>query len=135
MALKITLKPDERLIIDGAVITNGGSTCSLLIDNNVPILRQKDIMRERDADSPSRRIYFVIQLMYIDTQNLTKYQETYWKLIDELVEAAPRTLGLVDQISEHIICNRYYQALKLAKQLIYFEEEVLNHVCESTAGI
>ena len=62
MALKITLKPHEKMILGGAVIANGNSTgCHLIIENKVPILREKDILSEKDADSPCRRLYFIVQ--------------------------------------------------------------------------
>ena len=55
------------MIIGGAVVTNGNSaSCDLVIENKTPILRQKDILTEEKADSPCRRIYYAIQLMYID---------------------------------------------------------------------
>ena len=128
MPLKITLKPHERMIVGGAVITNGNTRCNLLIENKVSILRQKDIMSEKDADSPCRRIYFAIQLMYIDEENLIEHHNTYWKLVQDIVKAAPSMLALIDQISEHILNNKYYQALKLAKKLIDYEQEIIEHV-------
>ncbi len=128
MTLKITLKPHERIIIGGAVVSNGGRRNDFIVENNVPILRQKDIMSEIDANTPARRLYFIIQLMYIDEQNLITHHNAYWKLIQELIEAAPRVLGLIDQISEHIVSSRYYQALKLSRKLIDYEEEALNRV-------
>ena len=135
MPLKITLRPKEQMIIDGAVIRNAGLTANLLIENDVPIHREKDILSEDDVRSPCQQIYFVIQLMYIDEQNITTYYKAYWKLVKEVVKAAPSVLGLVDQISEHIISGKYYQALKLANQLIDFEEEVLEDVRKSVANI
>ena len=128
MPLKITLKPHERMIVGGAVITNGNSKCDLLIENKVSILRQKDIMSEKDADSPCRKIYFTIQLMYIDEENLIEHHNTYWKLVQDIVKAAPSMLALIDQISEHILNNEYYQALKLARKLIDYEQEIIDHV-------
>ena len=81
MALRISLKPQEKMILGGAVIMNGNNTgCKLIIENTVPILREKDILNENDANSPCRRIYFVIQLMYIDEGNLVNHQKKYWKL-------------------------------------------------------
>ena len=126
MALKITLKPNERMIIGGAVIQNGNTKSELLIENTVPLLRDKDILKEEEASSPSHRIYFTIQLMYIDGDNLASYHSAYWKLVRELIDAAPTTLGLIDRISEKIIANQYYQALKIAKELIEYEKEVTN---------
>ena len=128
MPLKITLKPHERMIVGGAVITNGNAKCDLLIENKVPILRQKDIMSEKDADSPSKKIYFAIQLMYVDEENLLTYHGTYWKLVQDIIKAAPSMLPLIDEISEHILGCRYYQAIKLAKKLIDYEQEIMNHV-------
>ena len=128
MPLKITLKPHERMIVGGAVITNGNTRCDLLIENKVSILRQKDIMSEKDADSPCRRIYFAIQLMYVDEENLIEHHNTYWKLVQDIVKAAPSMLALIDQISEHILNNKYYQALKLARKLIDYEQEVIDRV-------
>ncbi|MDY6879090.1 MAG: flagellar biosynthesis repressor FlbT [Desulfatiglans sp.] len=128
MALKITLRPHERVIISGAVITNGNRTADLCIDNKVPVLREKDILKEHEADSPARRIYLVIQLMYIDPDNLVIHHNTYWTLIRDFIKAAPSTLGLIDEISEHILSGRYYKALKRAKKLTDYEEEALSRV-------
>lgn len=128
MPLKITLKPHERMIVGAAAITNGSTKCDLLIDNKVPILRQKDIMSENDADSPCRRIYFVIQLMYVDEENLITHHNTYWKLVQDLVKAAPSMLGLIDKISENILSSSYFRALKLARKLIDYEQEVIDRV-------
>lgn len=129
MALKITLKPNEKMIAGCAVLTNGNSkNTDLIIENKVPVLRQKDILSEKDANSPCSRIYFVIQLMYVDEENLSSHHQTYWKLIRELLDAVPRLTGFIDQINEHILNARYYKALKLVRELIEFEQEVLQYV-------
>jgi flagellar protein FlbT len=134
MPLKITLKPYERMIIAGAVLTNGNKGTDFFIENNVPLLRQKDIMSERNANSPARRIYFIIQLMYIDGKNLATHHDTYWKLVKEFLNAAPSKLGLIERISKLILSNNYYKALKLTRELINYEKEVLEHVQEQRVG-
>ncbi|MHB8842797.1 MAG: flagellar biosynthesis repressor FlbT [Candidatus Aquicultor sp.] len=130
MPLKISLKSGERVIIGGAVITNGRIKSDLFVENKVPILRHKNILSIKDADTPCRRIYFAIQLMYMDEGQLAEHHQTYWELVKELITATPSVLGLIDQISEQILGNRYYQALKLAGKLIEYEQEVLNRVSE-----
>ena len=135
MPLKITLRPKEQMIIDGAVVRNAGLTAHLLIENDVPILREKDILAEKDARSPCQQVYFAIQLMYIDESDVTTYYEAYWKLIKEIVKALPGAVGLVDQINENIISRKYYQALKLANRLIDFEEEVFQDVRKSATNV
>jgi len=134
MALKISLKPDERIIIGGAVLQNGGARSDFVIENSVPILREKDIMGLNEANSPCRRIYFAIQLMYVDDKNIEEHRATYWMLVKDVTNAAPSTVGLIDQISEHILHDRYYQALKLTNHLIEYEQGVMNHVRSAATG-
>ena len=127
MALKISLKPGEKIMISGAVVTNGNTRSNLSIENKVAILREKDIMKEAKADTPCRKIYFVIQLMYIDEGNVVEYHKTYWELVRDVVAAAPSTLDLVDPISRHILNGEYYKALKLTRKLMDYEEEVVRN--------
>ena len=132
MALKITLKPDERIIIGEAVISNGNNqACSLLIENKVPVLRQKDILKENKANTIGQKIYFTIQLMYIDDDNLVEYHEIYWELVNNIIQTVPEVLKFIDNISENILGGDYYQALKSAKQLVNYETEVLNYEQQS----
>lgn len=128
MSLKISLKPNEKVILGGAVIQNGHSTCHLTVENNVPILRQADILGEHEANSPCKRIYFAIQLMYIDEQRSAEIHPIYWDLVKQVLDAAPSTRDLITQISEKILEGKLYQALKLAKNLISYEQELISNV-------
>jgi flagellar biosynthesis repressor protein FlbT len=127
VALKISLKPNEKMIISGAVVTNGNMRSDLSIENKVAILREKDIMKEAKADTPCRKIYFVIQLMYIDEGNVVEYHKKYWELVRNVVAAAPTTLDFIDPISRHIQNREYYKALKLTRKLMDYEEEVVRN--------
>lgn len=134
MALKLSLKPNERLIIGGAVITNGPAKTEFVVENNVPILRHKHIIGAKEADTPAKRIYFAIQLMYVDADHLADHHKLYWELVKDFLDAAPRSVAIIDPINENILQTRYYEALKLARKLINFEQEVLERVkqcCES----
>jgi len=128
MALKIKLKPHERFIVGGAVLANGDSKCELIIENEVPVLRDRDIMREKDADTPCKRVYFIIQLMYVDNGNLAEKHNIYWSLVKDIIEAAPSTSTTLAGISNLILENKYYAALKLARKLVEYEEEVTGYV-------
>jgi len=128
MALKISLKPHERIVIGGAVITNGSTKSELFFENKVPILREKDIMTEADACSPARRIYFVVQLMYIDEVNLAMHHKNYWSLVNDFLKAAPSSLPMIDHLNDNILKGQYYAALKTAKKLIEYEQEVISRV-------
>jgi len=133
--LKIILKPHEKFIIGGAVITNGDAKSTFVVENDVPILREKDILSLAAADTPCKRIYFSIQLMYVDNKNLPEHHKTYWELVKDVAEAAPSTKPLLQEISNEILHDRYYQALKLTKKLIDYELEAINRVRNTTGNL
>lgn len=124
MSLKVELKPGERLLVGNCIITNSDQRTRLFIDGKAPILREKDILSLESADSPAKRIYFAVQLMYIgeDTETLRK---DYFSLINDIVRAAPSTTSLVDQINNEILTGTLYKALKVAKKLIQYEQDIL----------
>ena len=114
------------MVIAGAAITNGNSTAHLFIENTVPILREKDIIKEKDANSPAKRIYFIIQLMYLDQDNLAFHHKIYGDLVRPFIEAAPSSIDLIDKISENIRCEQYYKALKMTHKLIAYEQSIMS---------
>jgi flagellar biosynthesis repressor protein FlbT len=135
MALKLKLKAQERVIISGAVIVNGENRSDFTVENNVPILREKDILNPQAADSPCKRIYLAIQLMYVDEAHITEHHRIYWELVRDVAGAAPSRTPLLREISEEILAGRYYQALKKSKKLIEYEQEAINRVRKSTQGL
>ena len=124
MALKVELKPGEKLLIGNCVVTNSDQRTRIFIDGKAPILREKDILTPDTADSPAKRIYFAVQLMYID-EDVERLRKDYFKLINDLVTAAPSTIQLVDEINNEILTGELYKALKAAKKLIQYEQELL----------
>ena len=124
MSLTVELKPGEKLIIGNCVVTNSDQRTRLFIDGKAPILREKDILTPDTADSPAKRIYFAVQLMYID-EDVERLRKDYFKLINDLVTAAPSTIQLVDEINNEILTGELYKALKAAKKLIQYEQELL----------
>ncbi len=127
MALVIDLKPQEKILIGEAVITNSSHRTRLHIAGDAPIIREKDIMREEDADTPCKKVYFLIQCMYISS-NPKEYHDRYFSLVNEVQKASPSSSIFFMQINEQIIDGTYYKAMKLAKQLIEHERELLENV-------
>lgn len=128
MPLRISLKAGERLIVGGAVVKNGKSRCDLVIENDVPILRGREVLSLEDADSPCRRIVFTIQLMYVDSDHAVEHHALYAELVQDVLQASPSMTPLVAEIGERIAAGQFYPALKLGRKLIAYEEELISHV-------
>ena len=86
MSLRVVLKPFERIVIGQSVITNSESRTTFLIDGEAPILREKDILTAETANTPVKRLYFCIQMMYLEN-DIPKYQDLYMGFIKDLLEA------------------------------------------------
>lgn len=131
MALVIDLKPHEKILIGEAVITNDKQRSRIHIAGDAPILREKDILKEEDATSPCKKIYFLVQCMYI-AKKPEEYHKKYFSMVEEVQNAAPSTSIFFMQINDMILDGTYYKALKLAKDLIKYEEELIGHAREAS---
>jgi len=134
MSLKLKLKPKEKVIIGGAVLINGGSHAEFSVENRVPILRSKDIMTEEQADSHCKKIYFLLQLMYIEQKRSQEHYNMYLKLVKELISAAPSMVSMLYEVSESLLEDDFYKALKRAKKLIAYESEAMDRARDSLLG-
>jgi len=126
MALKVELKPGERILIGDSVITNHDQRTHFLIEGTAPILREKAIMTPERADTPAKRIYLAVQMMYL-SRDPRAYHDVYFKLVREIVQAAPSTWPLIETINNLILIGNSYKALKEADKLIRYEGELLSH--------
>lgn len=134
MSLKVELKPHERLIVGNCVITNSEQRTRLFIDGKAPVLREKDILNAATADSPAKRVYFAVQLMYLD-DDIDKLRREYFALVTDLVRAAPSTTPIVDEINNEILTGQLYKALRAAKKLIQHEQDILSNAAARDAGL
>lgn len=125
MALKVELKPHERIIIGSSVITNTDQRARLLIEGDrIPILREKDIMTSATADTPAKLIYLAVQLMYLSPDPVA-HHPTYFSLVRDMLTTAPSTWPFIETINNHILNGDVYLALKEARKLIAHEETLL----------
>ena len=131
MALKVELKPGEKIIIGDCVVTNHEQRTRLMIDGHAPILREKDILTPQHADTPAKRIYLAVQLMYTSKEP-RRYHELYFSLVRDITGAAPSVWPLIESINNHILTGEMYKALKNAKTLIAYEQELLDNAKRGT---
>ena len=128
MPLRLTLKPHERAILGGAVLTNGKHRAELFVETEVPVLRGSDILSPAAVRTPCERIVLAIQLMYVDPQRRAVHEQTYLALVEDVLDASPSSRRLLDPINELVQAGKYYPALKKGKELLAFERELLSHV-------
>ncbi len=134
MPLKLSLKPGERFVLNGAVVQNGDRRGVLVLQNKASVLREKDIMQGEEATTPARRIYFPVMMMYLDEPGAPRYFEEFSARLAEFMGAIANPDVLADcvVISKHVLGREYYKALMCCRQLIEYEStRMVAHVPES----
>ena len=87
MPLKLSLKPHEKFVVNGVVLSNGDRRASLVVENKASILREKDIIQQADADTPAKRVYFPIMMMYLSPEDTASYYEEFALRMTEFMSA------------------------------------------------
>lgn len=125
MPLKLSLKPGEKFVLNGAVVQNGDRRGVLVLQNKASVLREKDIMQADEAVSPARRVYFPVMMMYLDEAGAARYYEEFAHRMSEFMSVINNADVLAEcvGISKHVMSREYYKALMSCRKLIEYEDE------------
>ena len=136
MPLKLSLKPGEKFVLDGAVVQNGDRRGVLVLQNKASVLREKDIMQADEANTPSRRVYFPLMMMYLDEANAARYYDEFVRRLTEFMGVIrnPEILADCVAISKHCMEREYYKSLMLCRRLIEYEDERLGNVASGLSA-
>ena len=129
MPLKLSLKPGEKFVLNGAVLANGDKRTSLVIQNKACVLREKDIMQPKDAKTPARLVYLSIMMMYLDSEGREEPYDEFALRMSEFMGAIRNReiLTACVEISRDVSQGAYYKALIACRKLFDYEQERLNY--------
>lgn len=128
MPLKLKLSANERLVVNGAVLVNGAYRTTLIVRNYAHIMRERDVLQGKDANTPTKRVYFLIQAMLMQPPPSAELMETYriahGQLLDAFVKQEDHEL--LHDVARLVCACDYYKALIRLHPLIAYEAELLN---------
>ena len=127
MPLKLSLKPGETFVVNGAVVRNGDRRGVLLLENQARVLREKDILRPNEATTPVRRVYFAIMQMYllgeIDGTAYTQAAEAIASLLSTVTHEDERA-GILEISAD--VAAALYRALSRCRKMMTAETAGFN---------
>ncbi len=128
MPLKLKLAANEQLIVNGAVMVNGGCRTTLTIRNFAHIMREKDVLQEPDANTPTKRLYFIVQAMLMQPPPSPALIESYKLAHLQLCDAYVRSenLAILADVDRLVGAGDCYKAMIKLHPLIAYEAELLN---------
>ncbi|MFN2307742.1 MAG: flagellar biosynthesis repressor FlbT [Paracoccaceae bacterium] len=126
--LVLKLTPNERVLINGAVIENGDRRSRIcILTPNANILRLRDAIRPEEANTPVRRICYIAQLMLSGDAKEEDATQQMLRGIEQLSQALrdddSRTQLTI--ATEAIGRSDYYKALKALRTLLAREDRLM----------
>jgi flagellar biosynthesis repressor protein FlbT len=125
--MHITLRANEKLYVNGAVL-RADRKVSLELMNDAVFLLENHIMQEKDASTPLRQWYFIIQMMLMEGQEKPSNRDMFdrhgaalaaiWG-DQKILEGLARVAALVER-------KRYFEALKTIRGILPLEDKILN---------
>ena len=122
MSLKFRIPAGEKIVVNGAVLTNTSTKAMhFSLENDASIMRQRDIIMPEDVKTPLENVYLFIQLMYIEPDN----HDSHYKSFQDAAQVAflstlnNEERNLVFEVVGLIGEKNYYSALKLLQK--YFK--------------
>ena len=100
----------------------------LILQNKASVLREKDILQPEDANTPAKRVYFPVMMMYLDESAAGRVYDEFALRLSEFMGASRNPQVLADCVaaSRHVMAREYYKALMAARKLVDYEEGLAN---------
>ena len=125
--LRITLKANEKIYINGAVI-RADRKVSLELLNDVQFLLENHVLQPEDANTPLKQLYFIVQVMLMNPGEGDAPRHLFRKTLPPLLTAFsdPHVLSTLKHVDQLVAEDRTYDALKSIRSLFVLEREILN---------
>ena len=126
--LVIKLAPNERLLINGAIIENGDRRTKISIRSpQANVLRLKDALHPDQAKTPVARVCYVAQLMLSGDADLQEGHAQLLLGMEQLsqVFSDPESRTILDDATNAVLQANYYQALRRLRGLLPREARLL----------
>lgn len=118
MSLRLTLSPGERLFIGTAsLVVASDATVTIIIDGDLPVLREKDVLAEGESTGEAAKFYLALQTMYLTGEVAQRLVE-FRAQAEELRQRLPGSGPLIAEIEAEMHNGSIYRALKVARRLL-----------------
>jgi len=124
--LKISLKPNEKIYINGAVIRVDRKVTIELM-NDVQFLLESHVLQAEQASTPLRQLYFIVQIMLINPAGAAEARDMFRRSLPMLMASFdnPGICGALKQIDRMVGEDHIYEALKAIRALYPLERQAL----------
>lgn len=128
MSLKFRIPAGEKIIVNGAVLTNtGNKAMHFSLENDAAVMRERDILLPDDVETPLQNVYMFVQLMYIEPDNHSSHYKSFQEAAQVAFLSTTNVTdrGLIFEIVGLVGEKNYYTALKLLRKHMSAEQATI----------
>lgn len=121
-SFRISLKPAERIYINGAVI-RVDRRVSLEFLNDVQFLLENHVLQAEQANTPLRQLYFIAQVMVMSPNDSTAARTLFRERLETLLASGmeARALAELKTVDQWVAEGKVFPALKVIRSLFAHE--------------
>lgn len=136
MALQLTLKPFERIVINGCVVRNSARKSTIVVETKADVVRGQDLLSKKAAVTPVNQAYFLIQTALIEPAHQDKLRKPIQQQLAGLATAfGPPNVHNVFEAANFVSQGDYYKALRALRPLMKREAEILGATTPRPDGL
>jgi flagellar protein FlbT len=124
--LKLSLKPNEKIYLNGAVISVDRKVTIELL-NDVQFLLQNHVLQPGEASTPLRQLYFMLQVMLMEPAGAAEARAMFRRSLPLLLASFDdaHICATLKQVDRLVGEGHVYEALKAIRGLYPLEAQAL----------
>ncbi len=125
--IQLYLKANEKIFINGAVLKVDRKVSFELL-NDVTFLLESNVIQKEDANTAMKQLYFVVQLMLMHPGDIDQPMTMFKTMVNSLLATleTPELIKGVKDVDVEVSTGKYFAALKIVRNLIAIESEILS---------
>ncbi|MBW4961647.1 flagellar biosynthesis repressor FlbT [Sulfitobacter sp. CW3] len=124
--LKLTLKPRERVVVNGCVIRNGDRRQALTVENRADIVRESDLLKPEAQSTPVSKVYFLLQTALIRPETRDQVLTMIQQGLAELACCfGPEMRSRIMEAANYVSMSDYYKAMSELRGVLKYEAELM----------
>jgi flagellar protein FlbT len=135
--LRLKLRPNERVLINGAVIENGRTQAELrVLTPETKILRLRDALHPNHIDTPTKRVCYIAQLVVAGEVQPEAAISQFVRGVVALKQVFldPGSQTTLDQAIQCARSKNFYQAMQCMRRMLRYEELVMENPAYADRG-
>lgn len=131
MPLSVTLKPNERIVVNGCEIRNSNRRHKLHIESQADVIRESDLLDQSTVATPVKRTYFLLQTALIHASHRDSLVPLIQSdLADLALVFGGENLGRVFEAANFVSQQDFYKALSSLRPVMKHEAQLLKMVAD-----